>query len=117
MTHAHADRAIATLATFDAVLVLETLDRSFDQLFARLGWCKPPKHELRQSFGPGDEAIEFAPDEERRLRAINAPDLRVYAFARELAAALEAALPADARFTACRAKRHRRVGGNGNPLD
>lgn len=114
ITAHHAAQAIEVLARFDAVLILENLDRGFDQLFRRLGWCRPDAGELRQSFGPGDETIVFSASDRRELAALNAPDLSVYGFARDLAAALERDLPpADVGqpYRACRAKRLRSRGG------
>ena len=114
ITAAHASKAIEVLSDFDAVLILENLDRGFDQLFRRLGWCRPTKAELRQSFGPGDETIHFSAEDRRELARLNAHDNGVYDFARELAAALEMNLPpADVGqpYRACRAKRLRSRGG------
>ena len=102
VTRAHAAEAIAALAKFDAVLILETLDRSFDQLFWRLGWCRPRAEELRQTFGPGDETVRFDAGQKRRLAALNAPDLAVYAFARDLARVLERQIPRGASRGAAR---------------
>ena len=67
ITAAHASQAIEVLSDFDAVLILENLDRGFDQLFHRLGWCRPNNAELRQSFGPGDETIHFSAEDRRAL--------------------------------------------------
>ena len=114
ITQVHAARAIEVLSDFDAVLILENLDRGFDQLFHRLGWCRPTNAELRQSFGPGDETIHFSAEDRRELATLNAHDNGVYDFARELAAALEMNLPpADVGqpYRACRAKRLRSRGG------
>ena len=114
ITAAHASQAIEVLSDFDAVLILENLDRGFDQLFHRLGWCRPNNAELRQSFGPGDETIHFSAEDRRKLARLNVHDHGVYNFARELAAALEMNLPpADVGqpYRACRAKRLRSRGG------
>ena len=71
ITAAHASQAIEVLSDFDAVLILENLDRGFDQLFHRLGWCRPNNAELRQSFGPGDETIHFSAEDRRKLARLN----------------------------------------------
>ena len=116
VTARHAAAAMDALAAFDAVLILETLDASFQQLFRRLGWCEPPRDEMRQSFGKGDESIVFDADQTRRLVAANGPDAAVYAFAVELARTLEARLPPAPPATCGRPAAVRRLGGNGNPL-
>ena len=116
VTARHAAAAMDALAAFDAVLILETLDASFQQLFRRLGWCEPPRDEMRQSFGKGDESIVFDADQTRRLVAANGPDAAVYAFAVELARTLEARLPPAPPAKCGRPAAVRRLGGNGNPL-
>ena len=97
------------LAAFDAVLVLEDLDRGFDQVFHRLGWCKPDQVELRQTFGPGDRSITFSREQKAALAELNAPDAGLYHFARDLAKALTDGVPT--KFRACRPKAQRRGGG------
>lgn len=93
VTASHARAAMRLLADFDAVLILERLDASFAQLYARLGWCKPSDpSDTRRSFGPGDTSIAFDDDQLALLENHNAPDNAVYDFATKLVTELEAPL-------------------------
>jgi len=101
VTAAHAADAIDVLARFDAVLVLENYNRGLEQLFVRLGWCRPPTAELHRNRWHGSTTSAFDANQTAELARMNAPDFAVYAFAAKLAAALEAALPANPTFRAC----------------
>ncbi|KAJ1452838.1 hypothetical protein M885DRAFT_619597 [Pelagophyceae sp. CCMP2097] len=97
VTMDHANAAMAVLARFDAVLILERLDDSLAQLYARLGWCEPAAHERRKSFGPGDASISFDEAQKRKLSQHNAPDLLLFDFANSLADLHLASLPLYSR--------------------
>jgi len=84
----HLLEAAGTLASFDAVLVLERLDTSFRQLYSKLDWCQP--RDTKRSWGKGGDSITFSDEQLATFRAINHLDLRFYDFADDLAAALEA---------------------------
>lgn len=90
VTTEHAREAMAILEKFDAVLILERLDESLTQLYARLGWCKPPAHHTKRSWGKGDTSIVFTEKQLDALRNINQPDNSLYDFADNLAQSLEA---------------------------
>lgn len=85
VTSAHLHRAKATLAQFDAVLILERLDASLRQLYVKLGWCAASLH-LHKSKEPHMKLDDA-------LITRNRPDVELYAFARSLAAALEESIP------------------------
>jgi hypothetical protein len=91
LTSAQADaqRAKAVLAQFDAVLILERLEASLRQLYHRLGWCAASIHRHRSKEPP------LAMDANARSAFMrrNGPDVELYAFADQLAAALEADTP------------------------
>ena len=85
----HAERAKAVLSTFDAVLILERLEASLRQLYHRLGWCAASIHRHRSK----EPALKMDVAAVEAFRRRNRADVELYAFADQLAAALEEDIP------------------------
>ena len=98
-------RAIEVLSDFDAVLILENLDRGFDQLFHRLGWCRPNNAEWGSSPSGRATRRSASAEDRRKLARLNAHDHGVYNFAREPPRRWFELPPADVGqpYRACRA--------------
>uniref|UniRef100_A0A7S3NIX0 Uncharacterized protein n=1 Tax=Aureoumbra lagunensis TaxID=44058 RepID=A0A7S3NIX0_9STRA len=89
LTESHFVTATENLALFQAVLILERLDHSFQQLYQRLNWCMPAKGLMRQNVGKGDDSIVFSKSQLDSIANINHFDSRLYNFADSLAQAFE----------------------------